>query len=80
MKMPKMIDDLRDALDMNKKKRKKEALQNILKKMKKKELSLKKSLSSASGKEKKRLQDSIKVSKAHRKKGIKALRKLKGKG
>jgi len=75
-----MIDSLSDALDLNKKKRKKAALQTILGKMKRKELSLKKNLSSASGKEKKRLQSSIKVSKAHRKKGIKALRKLKGKG
>ena len=79
MKVKKLVQGLSDALDLDKNKKKKTALRQILAKMKKKEIALKKELSSASGKKKKDIEAHLKVNHAHRKKGVKALRKLKGK-
>ncbi len=77
MKVEKMVGVLGDILEMGKSKRKKAGLRHILAKMKKKEVALKKALASASSdKEKKKLNTSLKVNHAHRKKGVKALRKL----
>lgn len=80
MKVSKLVEGLGDVLDMGKKKKKKAALKALLAKMKGKDVALKKAIAAASGKEKKRLQSAFAVNRAHRKKGVKELRKLKGKG
>ena len=68
------------GLDSKKKKKKVDALRNILKKLKKKEIKLKEKQKAAKGgKEKNALVDKLKVNRAHRKKGVKVLRELSGK-
>ena len=77
MKPSKLVKTLKEAMkETNKKKRK--ALQDILKKMKQKESALKDTAKSAnSSKEKKAVENKIKVIHAQRKKGVKELRRLK---
>lgn len=82
MKTSDIVKSLRDALDLegDKKKKKKAAIKKILAKLRKKESKLKKKIDDAGNdKEKKTLTAKLKVSHAHRKKGVEALRKLNGK-
>ncbi|GAB6052369.1 hypothetical protein JCM17960_11890 [Magnetospira thiophila] len=81
MKVAKLVSKLNDVLDRDGKKKKKEALKKVLKKMKDKEVALQKKLEHCdSDKDRSDIERQIKVSKAQRQKGIKALRALKGKG
>ncbi|MDP6428705.1 MAG: hypothetical protein QGH73_09695 [Rhodospirillales bacterium] len=83
MKTSNIIKSLRDVLDheSGKKKKQKAALKKILAKLRKKEAKLKKKIEGAdSDKARKALTAKLKVSRAHRKKGVAALRKLNGKG
>ncbi|MDP6788279.1 MAG: hypothetical protein QF830_04660 [Rhodospirillales bacterium] len=83
MKTKDIVKSLGAALDLDNKKKKKkaDALRKILKKLKKKEINLKERRKAAkSGKEKSALAAKLKVNRAHRKKGVKVLRKLSGKG
>jgi len=82
MKTKDIVDSLGSALDLDSKKKKKkaDALKKILKKLKKKGIRLKERHKAAkSAKEKKALVAKLKVNRAHRKKGVKALRESSGK-
>jgi hypothetical protein len=83
MKTKDIVKSLGGALDLDSKKKKKkkvDALRKILKKLKKKEIRLKEKHKAAkSGKERKALEDKLKVNRTHRKKGVKVLRELSGK-
>ena len=82
MKTKDIVKSLGSALDLDNKKKKKkaDALRKILKKLKRKETNLKERLKGAkSGKEKSALVAKLKVNRAHRKKGVKVLRKLSSK-
>ena len=80
MKTSTVVNSLRDILDLGSKKKKKAALKKILKKLKKKQIGLKKKLAATQGdKGKKALTAKLKVNHTHRKKGLKALRMLNGK-
>lgn len=77
MKTSKILDKLQDALGLNKKKKRAEALKSVLKKLKKKEAKLKDALHSAKDdKAKASLKQKIATAHAQRKKGVKALRAL----
>lgn len=79
MKSSKIIKYLKAALNQDDA-QKKAALKKVLDKIKKKGRKLKAKLAAAkSDKEKAEIQAKIKVNRAHRKKGIDALRKLNGK-
>lgn len=82
MKTSNIIQSLRDTLDLesDKKEKKKAALKKILAKLKKKETKFNRKIEAAkTDKEKEAFEAKLKVSHAHRKKGIEALRKLNGK-
>jgi len=80
MKSSKIVKYLNEALNQNNAK-KKTALKKIIDKMKKKDRKLKAKLIAAkSDKEKASITAKLKVNRAHRKKGVKAYRKLSGKG
>lgn len=79
MKSSKLINYLQEALRQDDDK-KKAALKKILSKMKKKSRKLKAKLATAQDeKERAEIVDKLKVNRAHRKKGVKAYRKLNGK-
>ncbi|MET0106161.1 MAG: hypothetical protein ABW072_13615 [Sedimenticola sp.] len=80
MKTPKLIKRVNEYLDAskNKQREQKESIKEILKKLKKKERALKEKLGKEkSAKNKKRLQQDLDIIFAQRKKGLKALKKLK---
>lgn len=80
MKTKGIIKSLKNIINLSGKKKKKDSLKKILKKLRKREVMLKKKIEGASGgKEKNALEAKLKVIRAQRKKGIKALRKLSGK-
>ena len=80
MKSKGIVKSLKNIINISSKKKKRDALKKILKKLKKREITLKKKAGDAkSGKEKNALVAKLKVIRAQRKKGIKALRKLSGK-
>ncbi|CCQ72620.1 hypothetical protein [Magnetospira sp. QH-2] len=80
MKTAKLIHRLGNILDLDDTRKKKVALKKVLKKLKHKEVTLQEKLrQTKSDKDSADLKRQIKVSKAQRKKGIKTLRKLKGK-
>lgn len=81
MKSGKIIKYLQDALNLDDDKaKKKTALMKIIDKMKKKDRKLKAKLADAkTDKEKADILAKLKVNRAHRKKGVKAYRKLNGK-
>lgn len=77
MKTKAIFKSLRNALDKKKDKKKKDALESVLKKLKRKEAKLKAKVEDAKGgKEKKALVAKLKVNQAHRKKGEKVLGKI----
>lgn len=77
MKSNAIVKSLRRILDLDDKGKKKDALRKVLDKLKKNQIKLKKKLEDAKGgKERKRLAASLKVNRVHRRKGLKALRKL----
>lgn len=77
MKSNAIVKSLRRILDLDDKGKKKDALGKVLGKLKKNEIKLVKKLEDArSGKERKGLAASLKVNRVHRRKGLKALRKL----
>ncbi len=77
MKTKAMIKSLQSALEKKKGAKKKGALESVLKNLKKKQSKLKEKIAdSKSDKEKKVLSAKLKVNRAHRKKGEKALAKL----
>jgi len=79
MKSSKIVKYLQDALGQDNSK-KKGAIKKIIDKMKKKDHRLKEKLASAkSDKDKSAIKAKIEVNRAHRKKGVKAYRKLSGK-
>jgi len=81
MKSNGIMKSLQGILDLDSKKRKKkDAINTVLKKLRKKKNKLKKKLESASGKrEKSTIAAKLKVNRAQRKKGVQALRALDGK-
>jgi len=82
MKTSNILKSLREVLDLEsgKKKKKKAALKKILAKLKKKEAKFKRKIEDADNdEEKKAFEAKLKVSHAHRKKGVEALRNLNGK-
>ncbi len=80
MKTETVVRKLKNALDLEHKKKKKDALKAALKKLKKKKTALKAKLEgSSSTKDKKKLKTALSVIKAQRAKGIKALREIQGK-
>ena len=80
MKSSKIVKYLQAALDKDNAK-KKGALKKIIDKMKKKDRKLKAKLAAAKDeKERAAIVAKLKVNRAHRKKGVMALRKLSGKG
>jgi len=82
MKNNGIMKSLTGILDRDSKKRKKkDAINQVLKKLRKKKNKLKKKLVAASGKkEKSAIAAKLKVNRAQRKKGVQALRDLDGKG
>lgn len=79
MKSSKIVKYLHQALNQGEAK-KKAALKKIIDKMKKKDRKLKAKLAAAKNdKERAVITSKLKVNRAHRKKGVKALRKLNGK-
>jgi hypothetical protein len=79
MKTKDIAKSLRRAVDRDGGK-KKGAIKKVLKKLKQKDIKLKKQLDAAKkGKEKKAILAKLKVNRAHRKKGVKILRDLGGK-